>query len=68
MYVAVMMHEYNTRPQVGVEYDTRKGVHVDACFQTANPSIYATGDCASPFKFTHAADWQVWRVIGVELR
>lgn len=43
---------------VGVEFDNRTGVHVDECFQTANPNIYACGDCASPFKFTHAADWQ----------
>jgi pyruvate/2-oxoglutarate dehydrogenase complex dihydrolipoamide dehydrogenase (E3) component len=45
--------------KVGVEYDTRRGVQVDDCFQTTNPRIYACGDVASPFKFTHAADWQV---------
>lgn len=27
-------------------------------FQTSNPSIYACGDCASSFKFTHSADFQ----------
>lgn len=42
-----------------MEYDTRRGVQVDDCFQTTNPRIYACGDVASPFKFTHAADWQV---------
>ena len=44
---------------VGVDYDNRRGVHVDECFVTTNPNVYACGDCASPFKFTHAADWQV---------
>ena len=43
---------------VGVEYDNRQGVHIDDCFMTTNPKIYSCGDCASPFKFTHAADWQ----------
>ncbi len=41
-----------------MEFDNRRGVHVDECFMTANPAVYACGDCASPFKFTHAADWQ----------
>jgi len=44
--------------EVGVEFDNRQGVHIDECFQSTNPNIYACGDCASPFKFTHAADWQ----------
>ena len=34
------------------------GVVVDANWRTANPDVYATGDCASELKFTHAADWQ----------
>eukprot|EP01061_Rhynchopus_euleeides_P004301 TRINITY_DN13567_c0_g1_i1.p1 TRINITY_DN13567_c0_g1~~TRINITY_DN13567_c0_g1_i1.p1 ORF type:complete len:671 (+),score=268.81 TRINITY_DN13567_c0_g1_i1:236-2014(+) len=44
--------------EVGVEYDTRSGVHITDQFQTTNEDIYACGDVASPFKFTHAADWQ----------
>jgi len=43
---------------VDVEYDARSGVHIDDFFCTTNPNIYACGDVASPFKFTHAADWQ----------
>eukprot|EP01038_Epipyxis_sp_PR26KG_P009703 gene9703-13060_t len=43
---------------VGVEWDNRKGVYVDEYFCTANPNIYACGDCTSPFKFTHSADFQ----------
>lgn len=43
--------------EAGVEYCSRQGVHVDDFYMTANPNIYATGDCASPFKFTHSADF-----------
>ncbi len=39
----------------GVEYD-RKGVAVDDRLQTSNPKIYAAGDVASQFQFTHVAD------------
>ncbi|MBI2431413.1 MAG: mercuric reductase [Candidatus Hydrogenedentes bacterium] len=39
-----------------VEYDTKRGVHVNDYLQTSNPSIYAAGDAASVYKFTHAAD------------
>ena len=44
--------------EVGVAYDTRSGVHIDDHFKTTNDDIYSCGDVASPFKFTHAADWQ----------
>lgn len=40
----------------GVEYDETRGVHVDATLRTSNSRIYAAGDVASPFRFTHAAD------------
>jgi len=43
--------------KAGVEYCSRQGVHVDDMYMTQNPNIYATGDVASPFKFTHAADF-----------
>jgi pyruvate/2-oxoglutarate dehydrogenase complex dihydrolipoamide dehydrogenase (E3) component len=43
---------------IGVAADLRRGVHVDDSFQSTVPNIYACGDCATPFKFTHAADWQ----------
>ena len=45
--------------KVGVDWDNRKGVHINDFFQTANPDIYAIGDCASAYKFTHSADFQV---------
>lgn len=43
---------------VGVEWDNRRGVLIDDYFATTNPHIYSCGDCASPYKFTHAADFQ----------
>ena len=39
----------------GVAY-TKKGVTVDDRLRTSNGRIYAAGDVASPFQFTHAAD------------
>jgi pyruvate/2-oxoglutarate dehydrogenase complex dihydrolipoamide dehydrogenase (E3) component len=41
---------------VGVEFDPRRGVHVNDYLQTRNPSIYAAGDISMAWKFTHAAD------------
>jgi len=37
---------------------TKRGVTVDDRFRTSNPRIFAIGDVASPFQFTHAADAQ----------
>ena len=39
-------------------FDSSNGVHIDDGFQTANPDIFACGDCATAYKFTHAADFQ----------
>ena len=39
----------------GVDYD-RNGVLVDDRLRTSNPKVYAVGDIASKFKFTHMAD------------
>jgi len=44
--------------KVGVEWDNRNGVHINDMFQTANPDIYACGDCCTAYKFTHSADFQ----------
>jgi pyruvate/2-oxoglutarate dehydrogenase complex dihydrolipoamide dehydrogenase (E3) component len=41
---------------VGVEFDPQRGVHVNDYLQTRNPNIYAAGDIAMAWKFTHAAD------------
>jgi pyruvate/2-oxoglutarate dehydrogenase complex dihydrolipoamide dehydrogenase (E3) component len=40
----------------GVEYDRTVGVKVNDYLQTTNPVVYAIGDVASPYKFTHVAD------------
>jgi pyruvate/2-oxoglutarate dehydrogenase complex dihydrolipoamide dehydrogenase (E3) component len=40
----------------GVEYDERRGVHVDDKLRTSNRKIYAAGDVCMAWKFTHAAD------------
>lgn len=40
----------------GVEYDRRAGVTVNDYLQSTNRNIYAAGDAASPYKFTHIAD------------
>ncbi len=40
----------------GVEFDKRKGVAVDERLRTSNPRIFAVGDVAMDYKFTHMAD------------
>lgn len=39
----------------GIAYD-RGGIRVDERLRTTNPKVFACGDVASNFKFTHAAD------------
>ncbi|EGD81313.1 hypothetical protein PTSG_11349 [Salpingoeca rosetta] len=43
--------------KANVEYDTLRGVRVNEFYQSSNPNVYACGDVASGFKFTHSADW-----------
>jgi pyruvate/2-oxoglutarate dehydrogenase complex dihydrolipoamide dehydrogenase (E3) component len=40
----------------GVAFDAKEGVEVNDRLQTSNRRIFAAGDIASRFKFTHAAD------------
>ncbi len=40
----------------GIHFDPRRGVRVDDLLRTENRRIYAVGDCAMDYKFTHAAD------------
>ncbi|RPI08226.1 MAG: FAD-containing oxidoreductase, partial [Zetaproteobacteria bacterium] len=47
---------------VGVTFE-KTGVTVNDRLQTTNPRIYAAGDICSPYKFTHAADFQARIVI-----
>jgi pyruvate/2-oxoglutarate dehydrogenase complex dihydrolipoamide dehydrogenase (E3) component len=39
-----------------IEYDNQNGVKVDDFLRTTNPLVYAAGDVASAYKFTHLAD------------
>src|SRR5579862_4388981 len=39
-----------------IEYDNQNGVKVDDHLRTTNPLVYAGGDVASPYKFTHLSD------------
>jgi len=47
----------------GVQFDAREGVKVNDRLQTTNRRIYAAGDVASAFQFTHTADAQARIVI-----
>lgn len=49
--------------EVGVEYDQRMGVKVDDNLRTTNSSIFAVGDVASKYQFTHMADFMARIVI-----
>jgi pyruvate/2-oxoglutarate dehydrogenase complex dihydrolipoamide dehydrogenase (E3) component len=40
----------------GVVFDDRKGISIDDFFRTSNHSIFAIGDVAGSFQFTHAAE------------
>lgn len=41
--------------KVGVDYDERLGIKVDATLRTSNKRIFAIGDVAMKYKFTHMA-------------
>lgn len=49
--------------EVSVNFETRSGVQVNDRLQTTNPRIFAAGDVASKYKFTHAADFMARSVI-----
>lgn len=42
--------------RAGVDYDNKRGVHVDDRLRTTNPRIFAAGDISLDHKFTHTAD------------
>jgi len=46
----------------GVRYSAR-GIEVDAHLRSSNPRIYAVGDVAGPYQFTHMAAYQAGIVI-----
>jgi pyruvate/2-oxoglutarate dehydrogenase complex dihydrolipoamide dehydrogenase (E3) component len=42
----------------GVTFDPKTGIDVDARMRSSNPVVYAAGDVAGPYRFTHAASYQ----------
>jgi pyruvate/2-oxoglutarate dehydrogenase complex dihydrolipoamide dehydrogenase (E3) component/uncharacterized membrane protein YdjX (TVP38/TMEM64 family) len=46
--------------ELGIPLTARKTVETDAYLQTLYPNIYAVGDVAGPFQFTHTASHQAW--------
>ncbi|MCH2187675.1 mercuric reductase, partial [Myxococcota bacterium] len=42
--------------QAGIRFDEARGVEISDVFQTTNSRVYAIGDVAMDYKFTHAAD------------
>jgi pyruvate/2-oxoglutarate dehydrogenase complex dihydrolipoamide dehydrogenase (E3) component len=48
--------------RAGVAF-TKRGVTIDDRFRTSNPRIFAIGDVASAYQFTHAADAQARLVV-----
>ena len=47
----------------GVEFDPRKGINVNDKLQSSNPNIFAVGDVATKFQFTHVADFMARMVL-----
>jgi len=46
--------------ELGIGTTKARTVETDACLQTIYPNIYACGDVAGPFQFTHTASHQAW--------
>ena len=46
--------------ELGIPITKRKTVETDAYLQTLYPNIYAVGDVAGPYQFTHTASHQAW--------
>lgn len=46
--------------ELGVELNSNKTIKVNEYLQSSIPSIYACGDVAGPYQFTHTASHQAW--------
>lgn len=46
--------------ELGIPLTDKKTVETDAYLQTKYPNIYAVGDVAGPYQFTHVAAHQAW--------
>lgn len=49
--------------EAGVEFDERMGIQVNDRLQTSNPSIFAVGDVATRYQFSHVADFMARLVV-----
>ena len=45
---------------LGIGIDARGAIEVDETLRTRYPNIFACGDVAGPYQFTHAASHQAW--------
>lgn len=43
--------------EAGIKFDERLGVEIDDHLQTSNPNVYAVGDIATKYQFTHVANF-----------
>jgi len=46
--------------ELGIALTPRRTIATNACLQTLYPNIYAVGDVAGPYQFTHTAAHQAW--------
>jgi pyruvate/2-oxoglutarate dehydrogenase complex dihydrolipoamide dehydrogenase (E3) component/uncharacterized membrane protein YdjX (TVP38/TMEM64 family) len=46
--------------KLGIQLDARRTIETNEFLQTRYPNIYACGDVAGPFQFTHTAAHQAW--------
>ena len=46
--------------ELGINVTQQKTVETDDYLQTLYPNIYACGDVAGPYQFTHTASHQAW--------
>jgi pyruvate/2-oxoglutarate dehydrogenase complex dihydrolipoamide dehydrogenase (E3) component/uncharacterized membrane protein YdjX (TVP38/TMEM64 family) len=46
--------------ELGIPLTARKTIETDAYLQTLYPNIFAVGDVAGPYQFTHTAAHQAW--------
>lgn len=47
----------------GVDFDERTGISVDDRLRSTNPDVYAVGDVATRYQFTHMADFMARAVV-----
>ena len=49
--------------ELQVPLNARGSIEVNACMQTVYPRLYACGDVAGPYQFTHMASYQAWYAV-----